>query len=572
MMEDQLTQAYADLLDGTYDCVDRIVLNAYFRSGHIAGGFRNWWRRLHGSDTDLDDSHLMRMAGRFARRLRGYCEKQGIPVIDCQRGARKHEIARPYLPEDPAFTGLFLVLVARASAPTWHVEQTKDGRIRNLERKYAYINHFYFHIMDPDWGHVTIRMAGHPPFGAQVILNGHEYVSRRAEKMGITFNKTGNCFTDIIGTSNGQQPAVTRCSTSILGPTQTVEGPNLAQIAETVCSQNIVGQLRQVCDRWLYSACLCFVLPLADQQASSFEYSYSVFQMEYSHNLLFGNPGQLETCFQGMIDRTRTRLDIKRLKTIFGRKRRPYRHGGHKQPREEIVIERPTYDLTIFKVHFGAMTVKLYTKDRALLRAEAIVHNTKGLPYGRALDAFPTIANHLRETLVRFLDQLVAVDQCALSDDEFDTVAAPGQLGPRRTTGIDLNKPRMRAVLEAVVALSVLPNGFAASDVANKVCEILDMPSSDYLPRHASYDLRKLRGKQWMNRIGNSRRYQASPDGLRIMAALVLLRDKIIKPVLAGAGKPRHGPKPKNTHPIDGLYREIESLMRSLFLELGFAF
>ena len=76
MMEDQLTQAYADLLDGTYDCVDRIVLNAYFRSGHIAGGFRNWWRRLHGSDTDLDDSHLMRMAGRFARRLRGYCEKQ----------------------------------------------------------------------------------------------------------------------------------------------------------------------------------------------------------------------------------------------------------------------------------------------------------------------------------------------------------------------------------------------------------------------------------------------------------------------------------------------------------------
>ena len=570
-MTDQLTQAYEDLLEGTYDCVDRIVLNAYFRSGCIAGGFRNWWRRVYGSDDNLDDAHLMRLAGRFSRRLRSYCEKQGIPVIDCKQGARKHEIARPYLPQESEFTGLFLVLVARASAPTWHVEQTKDGRIRNLERKYSYINHYYFHIMDPVWGHVTIRMAGHPPFGAQVILNGHEYVSRQAEKMGMTFNKTGNCFTDIIGHSNGQQAAVTRCSTSILGPTQTVEGPDLAQIAETVCSENIVGQLRQVCDRWLYSACLCFGLPLAEQQASGFQYSYSVFQMEYSHNLIFCNPGQLEACFQGMIDRTRTRLDIKRLKTIFGRKRRPFRHGGQKQPREEVVVERPTYDLTIFKVHFGAMTVKLYTKDRALLRAEAIVHNTKRLPYGRSLDTFPVIASHLRETLVRFLDQLVAVDQCALSDDEFDAVATPGQLGSHRTTGIDLNKPRVRAVLEAVVALAVLPNGFAASDVAGKVCEILDLSPTDYLPRHAAYDLRKLRGKQWLHRIGNSRRYQASSDGLRIMSALVLLRDKIIKPVLAGVGKPKREPKPKNAHPVDDLYRQIQSLMRSLFLELGFA-
>ena len=218
------------------------------------------------------------------------------------------------------------------------------------------------------------------------------------------------------------------------------------------------------------------------------------------------------------------------------------------------------------------MTVKLYTKDRALLRAEAIVHNTKRLPYGRSLDTFPVIASHLRETLVRFLDQLVAVDQCALSDDEFDAVANPGQLGSHRTTGIDLNKPRMRAVLEAVVALAVLPNGFAVSDVAGKVREILGLSASDYLPRHAAYDLRKLRGKQWLHRIGNSRRYQASSDGLRIMSALVLLRDKIIKPVLAGLGNPQRGPQPKNAHPIDDLYRQIQSLMRSLFLELGFAF
>jgi len=38
---------------------------------------------LTGSDDTLDTAHLMRMAGRFSRRLRAYCQQNRIPVIDC---------------------------------------------------------------------------------------------------------------------------------------------------------------------------------------------------------------------------------------------------------------------------------------------------------------------------------------------------------------------------------------------------------------------------------------------------------------------------------------------------------
>src|SRR6516162_6853116 len=44
-------------------------------------------------------------------------------------------------------------------------------------------------ILDPDWGHLTIKISGHPPFPAQVILNGHEYVACQARKAGIAFTK-----------------------------------------------------------------------------------------------------------------------------------------------------------------------------------------------------------------------------------------------------------------------------------------------------------------------------------------------------------------------------------------------
>jgi hypothetical protein len=85
-MPDSLSDRYADLLTGSYDCVDRIVLNAYFRMGHDPGGFRLWWRALTGSDETLDHTHRMRMAGRFSRRIRGYAKAKGIPVVDCPAG------------------------------------------------------------------------------------------------------------------------------------------------------------------------------------------------------------------------------------------------------------------------------------------------------------------------------------------------------------------------------------------------------------------------------------------------------------------------------------------------------
>jgi len=70
-MSDEFSRYYTALLDGSYDCVDRIVLNGYFRLGYSPGGFRTWWRNLHqGSDADLDNAHLMRMAGRLGRRVR----------------------------------------------------------------------------------------------------------------------------------------------------------------------------------------------------------------------------------------------------------------------------------------------------------------------------------------------------------------------------------------------------------------------------------------------------------------------------------------------------------------------
>ena len=45
---DDFSQYYAKLLDRSYDCVDRILLNAFFLMGQTGGGMGSWWRNLYG--------------------------------------------------------------------------------------------------------------------------------------------------------------------------------------------------------------------------------------------------------------------------------------------------------------------------------------------------------------------------------------------------------------------------------------------------------------------------------------------------------------------------------------------
>jgi hypothetical protein len=541
-MDDKLTARYTDLLDGTYECVDRIVLNAYFQFGQRPAGFRTWWRQLEGSDENLDNAHLMRMAGRLARRLRAHAKAQAIPVVDCATEERKYTIADQYLPQDPNFVGVFVILVGRAPAPVWNVQRTTNGKIANIERKTQYVNHYYFHIQDPDWGHVTIRMSGHPPFGAQVILNGHEYVAFQARKAGVTFHKEENCFTEV--------DAVT----------------HLAQLADTLCAKEIVGQLEKVCNRWIYSSCLYFALDSEEQERTHFRYDYSVYQAEYSRNLLFRHGSQMEQIFQALVDRTRAWLDVKRVQTIFGAKRRPYVHDkSQPQPRFAVVVEKPTYDLTVFKLHFGKLTVKLYTKGERVLRSEAVAHNTKALHCGRSLPKFPHVVSELQHILLGFLEVLDCVDSTFIDDDTFDNLSRPGQVGSKPVAGINLSNPRSRAVLNAVIALAASPNGFTVSTLAAKVREFLGLDPQAYKPRHASYDLKKLRGKQWVFPIKKSRCYQVAPDGLRTMTALLVLREKVFRPLLAGARSTSPPSLSERAAPVEDLYRTLRTDLQNLF-------
>jgi len=64
-----------------------------------------------------------------------------------------------------------------------------------------------------------------------------------------------------------------------------------------------------------------------------------------------------------------------------------------------------------------------------------------------------------------------------------------------------------------------------------------------YTTRQAAYDLRKLRGKQLIDKPSRTRRYHFPPHAARTISALLTLRDHVIAPILAGVRSPPYGPE-----------------------------
>ena len=274
---------------------------------------------------------------------------------------------------------------------------------------------------------------------------------------------------------------------------------------------------------------------------------------------------------EGLVDRNRVRMDMKVLKTILGRKERPHRRKGRKLADWHVTVERPSYDLTIFKLHCGKLALKIYTKGERVLRTEAMALNVEALKCGRLVERFAVSVQRLRTILERFLEALSCLDRCFISDRTLDQLPTPSVVGRTRVGGMDINRPRMQRVIRGLLALSASPGGFTASQLAHHVVGQTALTGYCYGPRQASYDLQKLRAKEIVVRIGQTRRYETSPEALRMLSAVALLQNKVIRPVLASLTGEVTTNEVDDRTALDERYQTLRKEMLSILQELGFA-
>jgi hypothetical protein len=134
----QLSTLYADFLNGSYEMiVVQVVIGTVQRTppraqasarlphrevcvqDHTIDPICKLPRRGHffGAESPKKHSYfpvqndLMRMAGRFSRRLRAWAKENKIPVVYSSPGERKHDIASEHHATHEVKPGLFMILV-----------------------------------------------------------------------------------------------------------------------------------------------------------------------------------------------------------------------------------------------------------------------------------------------------------------------------------------------------------------------------------------------------------------------------------------------------------------------------
>jgi len=179
--------------------------------------------------------------------------------------------------------------------------------------------------------------------------------------------------------------------------------------------------------------------------------------------------------------------------------------------------------------------------------------------------------SRMRQTRLNFSHVLQALAHGCVGSRQLDALPAPSACGAKRIAGVDLQKPRMQAVASAVIGLAAAPDGFTVEQLAEQTKRHRRRRARRYGQRQAAYDLKKLRAKGLVERIPKTRRYRVRKRSIQTLVGWFILREKVIKPVLDAACRPRPGRPPNCPTQLDQDCRDLQRKMRTTLQHLHFA-
>ena len=191
-----------------------------------------------------------------------------------------------------------------------------------------------------------------------------------------------------------------------------------------------------------------------------------------------------------------------------------------------------------------------YLKEGRALRTETTVNQPRDLGIGKELTNLAAMAK-AGYTASRRL----AGAECISHDPAAGAAALEMLTSPvisttcTRVPGMRFPDPRVQALLAACCALALRPAGFTSRDLRHLLAPQLGKDPGDMSGGQISYDLRRLRAHQIIERIPHSRTYQLTADGLSTALFFTRLTRRVIIPDSPRSPVPAHRPAARSARP-----------------------
>jgi hypothetical protein len=264
-----------------------------------------------------------------------------------------------------------------------------------------------------------------------------------------------------------------------------------------------------------------------DDLRAGYGYELAFRQFEVSDTRVFDRPQAGRAFFEGVI---RDHLDVGRpdqVALVFDRKLTRRTPGSFRTK----VITRGVDPQG--SCYYKSSRLKQYFKEGRALRTETVICDTRDFGIGRKVNAENWHALYVvgQQANRRLCDaqasdavpapDTVTLEQVTCPSDTPDGLHAPGlRFGDRR----------VMALMSAVIGFTHLIAGFDNPALTERVAGLLDQP---YTGRQATYDLRRLRRKGIICRIGGTRRYQLTDYGRAVAVLFTKTHGRVLAPGLA---------------------------------------
>ncbi len=480
------------------ECIDRIYLNGYLpslqRSGQLA-----YFLTTHRKNPIPSPALLGQMTQRFVHAIHAFAERNGIPIVQFQSGQRKDDIAKARLARFRAREGVVFIGVAQEAESAFRSVKRRSrhgGVTFDFYRAKVFVNHYYFYILDRDFGPGFIKFSSYAPFAMRVCLNGHEWAKCQLRNRGIAFEALDNGFL------------------SCADPGQ----------LQRLCDQLSAEHVEKFFRRWL--ARLPHPLSRHDR-AAGYRYRLSIWQIEVSLTQVFDRPLHGRQLFEELL---RENLDLgrpDRIQLLFGRQVRRNTPGSFRTRVVQYGV------LPKLSVDYKHSRLKQYFKEGRALRTETIINNPDDVDCRRSLSNLAYLRTIGRNINHRLLALERTSHNCVISSRTFQSVVLPSDTDGQHAPGLRFGDPRVMAALAALCLFLPAPDGFTNRMLRDRVAALHDPGPKPYCAARMTYDLRRLRLKGLIHRLPAKNRYVLTPLGRRVALFFSKTYARILRPGLA---------------------------------------
>ena len=497
-----LEERYSRQIVGRLECLDRIVITGTLLGICYAKGMTGW---LYGRRIRIFD--YAKVVEPLRDQIRQNAEKlareNGLEVEYLKKKIRKEERVRKLVAErgdHPGLVCIFSALETCTKYHPWHNKQTGENYIKADTGKCL---HYYFYFIDPQFGLCYLRVPTWAPFRLQFYCNGHDYLARRLDAAGVTYQTADNAFVEIDDWKKAQR----------------------------ISDHFPVKKLHRLLDRLAKRCC-----PI--QQTFSESYHWSLMQVELASDLVFRRRQDLSPLYAHLTEVSIQAVKAENVFTFLGRKL----HGnftGESSGRLQTRIEG-----TCIKHWLDQKAgVKMYDKQGRILRLETTVNDVtffkhyrevehrdgstsfKQAPLRKSIYSLPTLMKLMKSSNGRYRAFLSELDDSSAGLKQVQRIAEPVQHQGRNQRGFNVLSREDHDLFLAVARGEFHIQGFT-----NKALRrLLPQNSGSQMSRL----LKRLRVHGLIKKVGRCYKYYFTKLGRATIAAALKLREFVIVPTLA---------------------------------------